>query len=980
MLRFNVLELTLPPGTPLSAADEDSPAPPDTCAVLVQMLLEYRADVSVCNREGRSALHSALLCGQAAAASLLLAAGADPNVRDTQAGSLALHYACMGLGAGQAALLKALVKAGTARPVKPGAYVDERKGKSRTQKLLLQLEDILDDGLKDVLCPQAIRDKQCSGSDIVNYRTDAGLSALHYACGATDTFEFPLHAVNDDDEQPGHGVGNGPHDERQATDAPQQHEAPEMVRFLVAQPGADVNALAVTGGVNALHFACATPIQHWAGGEADAVGVVTALLSAGVGLNDVEMPGGVPVGSGGAFAAAAGSGQMRFSPLHYAVSGNRKSMLAELLLNEPDCLTDPPGANPPALLVACQAGMPVNVVKAMLARAAEQRQGNGAKGSELDLGVTLNTTTGVVGAMQGASQRMWSGSALHLAAEFGHVELVSFLVGVNGIDLNLPRAVDTRTALHLACFHGHAACAKVLVEQGHADITAMDEQGEVPLLSAVRANQAKVVRYLLSPKFTEEERNDPSLGVDVTSSIQQHLHTDWGGIDPSSVMEVAEQRNMAIVDGEDELLTSSGGQDEARLRNIAHSNTIVQILLDKVPSKGMRHIHECYAQGILYQEWLQQQQNRHEQVQQVAAGSVEGAGSDGGTRTDEATSAQPVPTNDGMTLSAAAETGSTEGNGLDNNSEEAEPVNEAFVFVKPHACNEEVITLVRQGLDAAGIEVSAEGSLEAEQIDERKLIDTHYGAIASKAVALQPKELQVSEDAKSSFRAAFGLSWEDALQQELVYNAQGACEKLGVDALELDHQWSGLQRKGAERKLIKFGGGFYCGKLRSDFYAINGFYMAMRRKYTLPPARIHFFVARWKPASKGLSWKKFRAHIVGPTDPRDAPPTSLRGQIYSNWQRLGLPSEPDTGDNGVHASAGPLEGLAERLNWLGEQVHADAFGQKLLGAGITADMVQQFITDPQVQIGEKEPGSLFDAAEDLDATDCVDLLAQAQLA
>ena len=43
-------------------------------------------------------------------------------------------------------------------------------------------------------------------------------------------------------------------------------------------------------------------------------------------------------------------------------------------------------------------------------------------------------------------------------------------------------------------------------------------------------------------------------------------------------------------------------------------------------------------------------------------------------------------------------------------------------------------------------------------------------------------------------------------------------------------------------------------------------------------------------------------------------------------QRSGLKAQPDTGDNGVHASASPLEALAERSNWLRASVSKDAFG------------------------------------------------------
>ena len=35
--------------------------------------------------------------------------------------------------------------------------------------------------------------------------------------------------------------------------------------------------------------------------------------------------------------------------------------------------------------------------------------------------------------------------------------------------------------------------------------------------------------------------------------------------------------------------------------------------------------------------------------------------------------------------------------------------------------------------------------------------------------------------------------------------------------------------------------------------------------------------------------------------------------IYRDWKQLGLKSKPFVGENGVHASASPLEGLAVRL-------------------------------------------------------------------
>ena len=73
------------------------------------------------------------------------------------------------------------------------------------------------------------------------------------------------------------------------------------------------------------------------------------------------------------------------------------------------------------------------------------------------------------------------------------------------------------------------------------------------------------------------------------------------------------------------------------------------------------------------------------------------------------------------------------------------------------------------------------------------------------------------------------------------------------------------------------------------------------------------------------------------------------------------------GDNGVHASASPFEGLAEKANWLQADVDKDTFGKKLLDKGISRQTIDKWSVDPQVK-----GGSLFDALEDLDADECVE--------
>ena len=113
-----------------------------------------------------------------------------------------------------------------------------------------------------------------------------------------------------------------------------------------------------------------------------------------------------------------------------------------------------------------------------------------------------------------------------------------------------------------------------------------------------------------------------------------------------------------------------------------------------------------------------------------------------------------------------------------------------------------------------------------------------------------------------------------------------------------------------------------------------------------------------------------------PTDPLEAPRGSLRRDILDQYQELGLEYIPNKGDNSVHASASPFEGLVEKLNWLNMNLHKDSFGRALLDAGITRKTIMAWSLDPQVNLPDGSTSSIFDALEDLDAEECKQKLVQ----
>jgi hypothetical protein len=155
------------------------------------------------------------------------------------------------------------------------------------------------------------------------------------------------------------------------------------------------------------------------------------------------------------------------------------------------------------------------------------------------------------------------------------------------------------------------------------------------------------------------------------------------------------------------------------------------------------------------------------------------------------------------------------------------PKNSAFVFVKPHANTKPTQDFVRDKLLSSGLEILSESDISGETIDEKKLIDQHYYAIASKATILPADKIPVPAD---KFEAEFGESWETVLKENRAANAMDACKRFGCTANELDAAW------GKAKKIVKFGGGFYCGLMSmgndaGELYVFNAFFMSMRSKF-----------------------------------------------------------------------------------------------------------------------------------------------------
>ena len=113
-----------------------------------------------------------------------------------------------------------------------------------------------------------------------------------------------------------------------------------------------------------------------------------------------------------------------------------------------------------------------------------------------------------------------------------------------------------------------------------------------------------------------------------------------------------------------------------------------------------------------------------------------------------------------------------------------------------------------------------------------------------------------------------------------------------------------------------------------------------------------------------------------PTDPAAAPEGAIRRLILEKYEKLGLQAKPTKGDNGVHASASPLEGLGEKANWLGMKIENDEFGKALMDSGIPEQVLLEWSLDPRIKLPNGDIGSIFDYLEDKDVDETLEEMVQ----
>ncbi len=271
-----------------------------------------------------------------------------------------------------------------------------------------------------------------------------------------------------------------------------------------------------------------------------------------------------------------------------------------------------------------------------------------------------------------------------------------------------------------------------------------------------------------------------------------------------------------------------------------------------------------------------------------------------------------------------------------------------LLYVKPHCNVPKVVNLIREILDVFGIRIIAEGKLISSAMIERDVFNRTYQEFVQNFEQFEPQELVLNDDEQSRFSAGFGgQMWDMLVRQKKLVSAKTMYEICNLDEVKLFD----LGKKMPKTNTVRVRKGLYVTRFdelpprstrKPPMYAVNVFCGGLRNTYHAPNAVVSYFVIEWN--SSVLSWQDYVHDVIGMNDPGEAEPSSIRGSIYGDWQRLGLPSEPNNLFNCVHGSNSALEGLRDRLTWIrGSLLLTDLFGARLLAERIPSAMIKKVI-------------------------------------
>lgn len=274
-----------------------------------------------------------------------------------------------------------------------------------------------------------------------------------------------------------------------------------------------------------------------------------------------------------------------------------------------------------------------------------------------------------------------------------------------------------------------------------------------------------------------------------------------------------------------------------------------------------------------------------------------------------------------------------------------------------------VLELVLDRVRDFGADLHAARVLPASYLAKYSIMDQHYGVIN-----------RISKLGVEALTDAAREKMEELFAQDI---DDGAPVMGGHQFLAENPEFSPLALSALNDNVgtTKLGGGSYAMRLNvlgHKYVLLNPFHAYQLVPYTTGNRAILVFEGR-----STRSWGQLRGQLTGVTNPLKAAEGSIRASLLAQKEHLGL-RDVNQGLNGVHLSAGPLEGMVEMKRFFSDPEQDEtldwtdlAFGQLLSEKGLDPEKLS---ANPELQ-KDGQSISAFDLTEERDAADALELLA-----
>lgn len=301
-----------------------------------------------------------------------------------------------------------------------------------------------------------------------------------------------------------------------------------------------------------------------------------------------------------------------------------------------------------------------------------------------------------------------------------------------------------------------------------------------------------------------------------------------------------------------------------------------------------------------------------------------------------------------------------------------ENAHQFLLFLKPEATAvhegvdlNAIIQMVLERLNTFEATVHAIRILPSAYLAKHAILDQHYGVI--NAISKQG-ESALTEAAREKLHHIFADDLSNGA--EVLGGHQFLAAQPEFTALTLCTLSDNLGT-------TKLGGGSYCMRLSMQgqvFLILNPFHAFQLVPYTTPGRAIIAIEGRSKQ-----DWEVLRSELTGSTDPAKAKAGSIRAELLAHQDTFKL-KEVNQGANGVHLSAGPLEGMVELQRFFSDHDAGEMlcltdtlFGAQLSEAGLSLEQIQHLAGNPELQV-EGQSISAYDLTEEVNAADALQRL------